>query len=222
MTPGQPGVDLRLTPLCAVVGGWYSADTMVHMAPLDTREKLIRAGLDLFYKQGFHATGLDQIIEQVGTTKTTFYKYFESKDALALACIQRRDEGWRTKLPQLLKERGGEDPIAQLREVWSVWRDWFSNIAFNGCLFIHACSEFPDPNDPCHQAAWANVDALRDIVRSLATEAGLSDPDTFAQEYGLLMQGAIIMEVIDRRETAADTAGRIGEMLIERYRVLSA
>ncbi len=195
---------------------------MVTMAPQDTREKLIAAGLDLFYQHGFHALGLDRILDAVGTTKTTFYKYFESKEALALACIERRDEGWRKRLPQLLRERGGEDPIDQLRAVWSVWRDWFDNIHFNGCLFIHACSEFPDPNDPCHQAAWANVDALRDIVRDLAEQAGLSDPDSFAQEYGLLMQGAIIMEVIDRRNTAADTAGRVGEMLIERYRVLQA
>lgn len=195
---------------------------MITMAPQDTREKLIAAGLDLFYQHGFHALGLDRILDAVGTTKTTFYKYFESKEALALACIERRDEQWRKRLPQLLRERGGEDPINQLRAVWSVWRDWFDNIHFNGCLFIHACSEFPDPNDPCHQAAWANVDALRDIVRDLAVQAGLSDSDTFAQEYGLLMQGAIIMEVIDRRNTAADTAGRVGEMLIERYRVLSA
>jgi AcrR family transcriptional regulator len=195
---------------------------MVNMAPQDTREKLIAAGLDLFYQHGFHALGLDRILEEVGTTKTTFYKYFESKEALALACIERRDESWRKRLPQLLRERGGEDPIDQLREVWSVWRDWFDNIHFNGCLFIHACSEFPDPNDPCHQAAWANVDALRDIVRDLALQARLRDPDAFAQEYGLLMQGAIIMEVIDRRNTAADTAGRVGEMLIDRYRVVNA
>ncbi len=183
-----------------------------------TREKLIAAGLDMFYKHGFHALGLDRILSEVGTTKTTFYKYFESKEALALACIQRRDEGWRKRLPELLRERAGDDPIEQLREIWSVWRDWFDNIAFNGCLFIHACSEFPDPNDPCHQAAWDNVDALREIVRDLAARAGLSDPDAFAQEYGLLMQGAIIMEVIDRRGAAAQTAGRIGEMLISRYR----
>ena len=195
---------------------------MVNMAPQDTREKLIAAGLDLFYQHGFHALGLDRILDAVGTTKTTFYKYFESKEALALACIERRDEGWRKRLPQLLRERGGEDPINQLRAVWGVWRDWFDDIHFNGCLFIHACSEFPDPNDPCHQAAWANVDALRGIVRDLAQQAGLSDPDAFAQEYGLLMQGAIIMEVIDRRNTAADTAGRVGEMLIERYRVVTA
>ena len=195
---------------------------MVNMAPQDTREKLIAAGLDLFYQHGFHALGLDRILDAVGTTKTTFYKYFESKEALALACIERRDERWRKRLPQLLRGRGGEDPIDQLRAVWGVWRDWFDNIHFNGCLFIHACSEFPDPNDPCHQAAWANVDALRGIVRDLAKQAGLTDPDAFAQEYGLLMQGAIIMEVIDRRNTAADTAGRVGEMLIERYRVVTA
>lgn len=195
---------------------------MITMAPQDTREKLIAAGLDLFYQHGFHALGLDRILDAVGTTKTTFYKYFESKEALALACIERRDESWRKRLPQLLRERGGEDPIDQLRAVWSVWRDWFDDIHFNGCLFIHACSEFPDPNDPCHQAAWANVDALRGIVRDLAEQAGLNDPEAFAQEYGLLMQGAIIMEVIDRRNTAADTAGRVGEMLIERYRVVSA
>lgn len=192
------------------------------MVPQDTREKLIAAGLDLFYKHGFHALGLDRILDAVGTTKTTFYKYFESKEALALACIQRRDEGWRQRLPQLLRERGGEDPVEQLRAVWGVWRDWFDSIHFNGCLFIHDCSEFPDPNDPCHQAAWANVDALRGIVRDLAQRAGLSDPDAFAQEYGLLMQGAIIMEVIDRRNSAAATAAGIGEMLIERYRVMSA
>ena len=195
---------------------------MITMAPQGTREKLIAAGLDLFYQHGFHALGLDRILDTVGTTKTTFYKYFESKEALALACIERRDERWRKRLPQLLRERGGADPINQLRAVWSVWRDWFDDIHFNGCLFIHACSEFPDPNDPCHQAAWANVDALRGIVRDLAQQAGLTDPDAFAQEYGLLMQGAIIMEVIDRRNTAADTAGRVGEMLIDRYRVVTA
>ena len=183
---------------------------------IDTRERLIAAGLDLFYQRGFHATGLDQVLTQVGTTKTTFYKYFESKEHLALACIQRRDERWRQRLPQLLRQRAGDDPIAQLREVWGVWRDWFADIAFNGCLFIHACSEFPDPNDPCHVAARANVDALRGIVRGMAEAGGLADPEGFAHQFGLLMQGAIIYEVIDREGTAAQTAARIGELLIER------
>ena len=180
------------------------------------RERLIAAGLDLFYRRGFHATGLDQILEAVGTTKTTFYNHFESKETLALACIQRRDERWRVRLPALRIERAGPDPLDQLREVWGVWRDWFSDIAFNGCLFIHACSEFPDPRDPCHIAARANVEALRGIVRDLAERSGLEDPEGFARRFGLLMQGAIVYEVIDREGTAAQTAAEIAELLIER------
>ena len=183
----------------------------------DTRERLVAAGLDLFYQQGFHATGLDQILTQVGTTKTTFYKYFESKEDLALACIQRRDERWRIRLPAMLRERAGDDPIARLCEIWGVWRDWFDDIQFNGCLFIHACSEFPNPSDPCHKAAWSNVDALREMVRLLAEEAGLEAPEAFAAQYMLVMQGAIIMEVIDRQGVAARTAQLVGEALIERH-----
>lgn len=186
------------------------------MENTDTRERLISAGLNLFYQHGFHATGLDNILTQVGTTKTTFYKYFESKDALALACIQRRDERWRARLPQLLRERAGPDPVDQLREVWNVWKDWFSDIAFNGCLFIHACSEFPSPTDPCHIAAAGNVNALRDIVARLAHDGGLIEPELFAEQYKILMQGAIIVEVIDRRNGAAATAASIAETLIER------
>lgn len=191
-----------------------------HPAP-SARERLIDAGLDLFYKQGFHATGLDQILDKAETTKTTFYKHFETKESLAETCIKRRDERWRVRLPELLRERAGSDPIDQLREIWGVWRDWFDAIEFNGCLFIHACSEFPDPRDPCHKAAWANVDALRAMVRTLAEEAGLNDPESFAQQYILVMEGAIIMEVIDRRGVAAETASRIGEALIERSRPVS-
>lgn len=183
----------------------------------DTRERLIAAGLDLFYQRGFHATGLDQILAEVGTTKTTFYKYFESKEELALACIKRRDERWRVRLPELLRERAGESPLDQLREVWGVWRDWFDDIAFNGCLFIHACSEFPSPHDPCHQAARANIDALRAMIAGLADAAGAMEPEAFADQYMLLMEGAIIMEVIDRENRAAATASSIADVLIERY-----
>lgn len=69
-------------------------------------------------------------------------------------------------------------------------------------------------------AARANMDALRGIVRGLAQAGGLDDPDGFAQQFGLLMQGAIISEVIDREGTAAQTAARIDELLIERASAL--
>lgn len=178
------------------------------------RDRLIAAGLDLFYQHGFHAVGLDRILEQVGTTKTTFYNHFESKDELALACIETRDRGWRVRFPKLLRERAGADPVDQLYEVFGLWRDWFTNLHFRGCIFIHACSEFPSPNDPCHIAARNNVIALRDTIAELAEEAGIADPENFAAMYSLIMQGAIVTEVIHRDNEAASTASRIARVLI--------
>jgi len=179
------------------------------------RERLIEAATDLFYKQGFHATGLDQILARAGTSKTTFYKHFETKDDLALLCIKFKDARWRERFPALLAERAGDDPVGQLREVFRLWRDWFSDIHFNGCLFIHACSEFPSPTDPCHIAASGNIDALRDIIADLADRAGFREPKRFADRYKLLMEGAIILEVIDRKNESASTAGEIAEVVIE-------
>lgn len=179
------------------------------------RERLIDAGLDLFYQHEFHAVGLDRVIDQAETTKTTFYKYFETKDDLALACIQFRDARWRTRFPALLKEHAGDDPVAQLREVFLLWREWFDDIHFNGCLFIHACSEYPHPSDPRHIAAAGNINALRDIIAGLARHAGFPEPERFAEHYKLLMEGAIIVEVIDRKNEAAATAGEIAALLID-------
>jgi len=51
------------------------------------RERLVATAVDLFYRQGFGAVGIDQIIETAGVTKTTFYKHFESKDDLMLAAV---------------------------------------------------------------------------------------------------------------------------------------
>lgn len=182
--------------------------------PAPVRERLIAAGLDLFYQHGFHAVGLDRVIERVGTTKTTFYNHFESKDALALACIETRDRVWRVRFPELLRERAGADPVAQLHEVFRLWRDWFTDLHFRGCIFIHACSEFPSPNDPCHVAARENVLALRDTIADLADQAGIANADSFAAMYSLIMQGAIVTEVIHRENEAADTAAEIARVLI--------
>ena len=179
------------------------------------RERLIESGLDFFYKDGFHATALDRILESAQTTKTTFYNHFESKDDLALACIQARDARWRGRFPELLQERAGSDPIAQLNEVFNLWQDWFNDIHFKGCLFIHACSEFPNPNEPCHIAARANTESIREMIANLATEAGITNPHLFAQRYFLVMQGAIVMEVIDRKNEAAATAANIAGTLLK-------
>lgn len=48
----------------------------------NTKGKIINAAWDLFYEQGYDDTTIDEIIEKSGTSKGSFYHYFEGKDAL--------------------------------------------------------------------------------------------------------------------------------------------
>ena len=48
----------------------------------NTKGKIINAAWDLFYEQGYDNTTVEEIIDASGTSKGSFYHYFEGKDAL--------------------------------------------------------------------------------------------------------------------------------------------
>ena len=48
----------------------------------NTRGRIINAAWELFYDQGYEDTTIEEIIERSGTSKGSFYHYFEGKDAL--------------------------------------------------------------------------------------------------------------------------------------------
>lgn len=171
--------------------------------------------MSLFCKHGYNAVGLDQIITQAGTTKTTFYNHFESKDELILAVVRQRDRWWRGMFDDETARRAGPDPIARLRAVFDLLRDYFANDDFRGCMFINAATEFSSPHDPTHQAAKANVDAIRAAIADLADEAGIEDPEGFADKFNLIIEGTFATEIIDRANTAADTAAQLADILID-------
>lgn len=67
----------------------------------DTREALIRCGVEVLTEQGFMATGIDGILKRVGVPKGSFYHYFASKEAYGLdvlasyaAYFARRLDRW--------------------------------------------------------------------------------------------------------------------------------
>ena len=56
---------------------------------VDTRELLLRAGLETLTEKGFSAVGIDEILKRVSVPKGSFYHYFTSKEAFGLALIDR-------------------------------------------------------------------------------------------------------------------------------------
>ncbi len=55
---------------------------MIKKNDKNTKGKIINAAWDLFYEQGYEYTTVEEIIEKSGTSKGSFYHYFEGKDAL--------------------------------------------------------------------------------------------------------------------------------------------
>jgi AcrR family transcriptional regulator len=189
----------------------------VRVPPKNARDRLIDTAIDLFYANGFHAIGLDQIIEKTGVTKTTFYKHFESKEDLILAALQKRDEWESTAWDRAVKKVAGDDPRGQLLAYFDVMDLWFNAPDFGGCMFINAAAEFADPRDPVHQEAAKHKVKTRDMFRDLAAKAGARDPETFADLYTAIFEGTLIMRHVHHRNEAARVARPMIEQLLSRH-----
>src|SRR5947209_1578519 len=59
------------------------------------RGRLLSAATHLFCKDGINATGIDAIINEAGTAKTTLYKLFGSKTNLVHAVLESEGKQWR-------------------------------------------------------------------------------------------------------------------------------
>lgn len=185
--------------------------------PTTGAERLVAAAIELVYRHGFGAVGIDNVIEAAGVTKTTFYKHFESREALMVATVKRRDEWESQAWARAVRKIAGDDPRAQLLAMLDVMDLWFNDPDYHGCMFLSAATEYPNPNDPIHQAAAAYKRRGRDHRRDLATGAGASaeTAETFADCYSALLEGAFVMRQTQGRNDAARAVRPAVEQLIE-------
>jgi AcrR family transcriptional regulator len=57
----------------------------VHSAPFGTKDKVLAAAMELFARQGYHATSVPDIQRQAGVSTGAIYRHFASKDDIAAA-----------------------------------------------------------------------------------------------------------------------------------------
>ncbi len=58
----------------------------------NTKSKIVSAAWQLFYEQGYDDTTIEEIVEASGTSKGSFYHYFDGKDALLSSLSYLFDE----------------------------------------------------------------------------------------------------------------------------------
>jgi len=181
------------------------------------RERLLDTATRVFYELGVNAVSVDQVIEAASVTRSTFYRYFPSKDHLVAACLTNRDEQIRAACAGAVAHE--EDPAELLRLIMGAIGDELCSPGFRGCPFINAAAEFPDPDSLVHQAVVDHRTWFRSIVTDLLTRAEVSDPGKATRTMILLRDGAMVDGYL---EDAAATRASLGEavdtVLSERQR----
>ena len=86
-----------------------------------TRGRIVSAAWKLFYEQGYENTTVEDILALAGTSKGTFYRYFEGKDALLGTLSVLFDEKYEALMPTIPEDMDALDTLAYLnRELFTM------------------------------------------------------------------------------------------------------
>lgn len=81
-----------------------------------TKSKIISAAWRLFYERGFEETSVEEIVALSGTSKGSFYHYFEGKDALLGTLSTLFDEKYEELLPKIPEGTSSIDALMYLNK----------------------------------------------------------------------------------------------------------
>jgi AcrR family transcriptional regulator len=183
------------------------------------RERLLDAAYDLFAAKGVAQVGIDAILVKSGCAKASLYSHFQSKDELALAFLDRREAVWTRNWLETEIKRRTIDPKKRLLAIFDVFDGWFREKSFEGCSFINILLESPK-GSPVRRAAADHLSKIRAIIRTLAEDAGLRDPENFAHAWHMLMKGAIITAGEGNRDAARE-AKRAATLVLDGWELKS-
>jgi TetR/AcrR family transcriptional repressor of nem operon len=169
------------------------------------KNNLLSQGLSLLMHQGYHGTGLKEILDAVQIPKGSFYNYFGSKENFAAEVVQHYIEPFITQLDSHLC-RSESDALAALQNYFSELIDELEKADFKGgCLLGNLMGELGDNNDLCHRSLQIAVHRYRDLLKTgieKAQQQGRVRTDKTAVEMADLLvntwQGALLRMKIEK------------------------
>ncbi|HFV9241620.1 TPA: TetR/AcrR family transcriptional regulator [Enterobacter bugandensis] len=158
-------------------------------AKISVRDKILLTAHDLFYSNGFRATGVDTLIKEAKVTKVTFYRHFPSKSLLILAYLHYRHEIWINWFETTLRRHLDEGEIPS-DAISATLYEWFISPEFHGCAFINASAEAKSEDIESEIKAICR-DHKIETKNMIASLTKIAD-ERVVNEIMLLIDGAII------------------------------
>jgi AcrR family transcriptional regulator len=159
----------------------------------------------LFYQKGIRTVGIDRIIAEAAVAKMTLYAHFPSKDDLILAVLKYKEEQmldfFRTAM-----ERHAARSRDKLRAFFAALKEWFESPGFRGCAFQNAAAELADPKHPGTRFVRDHKRRFAELLRGFVDEAAGHNAAKLGPTIAMIVEGAIVMAVVQGTPEPADLA----------------
>lgn len=168
----------------------------------NVRDKLLAAAFELIYTKGYNACGVLDITNAAGVPKGSFYNYFKSKEAMALAVL----ELYRSYLgADLLKDKS-KAPIKRLRSLFESYAALHAKWGYErGCMMGNFGAELSSQSGAIRKALKKYFDEFCNTIATVVQEAQDKDelsPNGDANQIARFLvnswEGAIIRAKIVR------------------------
>jgi TetR/AcrR family transcriptional repressor of nem operon len=181
-----------------------TADTS-SSAKATTKVALVDAGTRLILEQGYHHTGIQDVLQAAGVPKGSFYYYFPSKEAFGLEVIAQFAAAYRARLEQYLGDTTAS-PLTRLRRHQEELLARFERRGCRGgCLIGNLSQELADQSPRLRAQLDAVLSSWRERYAQLFREAQAVgelradfDPQGLADFYLNSFEGALLRAKVSK------------------------
>jgi len=142
------------------------------MAKQTTKENLIEVGLRLMHTTGYSATGINQILEEAGVPKGSFYHHFSTKDEFVMEVVRRYAEGEIARWEKFLNDA----KLSPLKKLRSYFKEMIATYGMKsgpiaGCLLGNLSLEIAGQNAEIRDLLRQAFDGWQDAIANTIREA---------------------------------------------------
>lgn len=175
------------------------------MKKLGVKERIIEAASHLFYFEGYNQTGINKILKEASVSKDSMYRYFRSKEDIAVAYLEGRHYMWMGNLTDFVKpyKTNKEKVIASFDYLYV----WLKDVDFRGCGWQNIITDLPQDHDKIRHQAVIHKNELRHWIHELLHEEDFKSEDqNIGDQILILLEGAIILSQIQKDSWPIDSA----------------
>lgn len=165
---------------------------------ISTRDRLLVTAMRLFWEKGYASTSIADILGESETNSGSLYHFFDTKQALLVAVLERYRDGIH---PMLLEPawQGIEDPLDRVFALLGGYRRLLIESDFRlGCPIGNIALEIAEPDPVVRERVVENFEAWVGAVGTCFEEAsdrfpGDLDPRALARFALTTMEGGVML-----------------------------